>query len=115
MTLDISAREVLGALADECRYQHLRTAYALRRSVSTVDGSRHNPISSDDFYERCRESSMRDFRTDFVRALAKFSRWRGLRWRAARSSISLMVANDTHMGRGGSARGGGEVLRNLRS
>ena len=61
---------------------------------------------------------MRDLQTDFVRALAKFCWWIGLRRRAVRSSIKLMVANKLNKGIGGESGVGGRgkgVLRDLRT
>ena len=41
-----------------------------------------------------------------MRPLATFQQLLGLRQRSARSSISLMVADDIHMERGGRVKGG---------
>ena len=50
--------------------------------MSPVDISRHSTISASNFYVRRKESSRRYHRTDFVRTLAMFWKWKGLRQRS---------------------------------
>ena len=103
-----------GALVDACRYQRLRTVYALQRSFSPVAGSRHAPISSAAIYDSRQEFSIRDLQTEFLRALATIQKWRGLCQRAGRSSIIMMVANDIQRGQveqGARVRWGGGRIK----
>ena len=60
VTLSMLDQEVLGALADVYWYQHLRNAYALRRSVSPISGSRHAPIYDAALSDSLQESYMTD-------------------------------------------------------
>ena len=115
VTLPISSKEGLGALADAWQYQHLRTAYDPRRSMSPVDGLMHAPTSAAAFSDCRWESSRRDLWTDFLRALATIQKWWGLLRRLERLSIRLMVDDDIHKERGGSVKwGGGDGIKGVK-
>ena len=72
VTLNMSACEGFGDLADSWRYHHLRTVYASLRSEFPIAGSNHAPISSVAFSTRRLESTMRDLRADLVSVRATF-------------------------------------------
>ena len=106
-------QEGLVALANMCHYQRFRTMYASQTFEYPFAGTMHAPISAATFSVRRRYFSMTDLCTDFVRDLATFRQRRGLRCKAARLSIRLVVANDIHSGQGGCVRGSGGGLKDL--